>query len=39
MINTGTKLIHAKIGAVIKNMNRNLKPAWEIRLETNIKYQ
>ena len=37
LIYAGTKLVSAKISVPLKNTNRNSKPGWEIRPETEIR--
>ena len=36
-IYAGVKLVFVKTGVSLKNMNRNSKPRWKIRLETQIR--
>ena len=38
LIYAGTILVNEKIGVSLRNMNRNSKPGYEIRPETQIKY-
>ena len=33
----GAKLVSDKTGVPLKNTNKNFKPGWEIRLETQIR--
>ena len=37
LIYPGVKLVGDKIGVPLNNANRNTKPGWEIRLETQIR--
>ena len=37
LIYTGAKLVWDKIGVSLMNTNRNIKPGWDIRLETSIR--
>ena len=37
LIYTGAKLLYAKIGVPLRDTKRNSKPAWKIRLETQIR--
>ena len=38
LIYAGAKLVWTKIGVLQKNRDRNSKPGWEIRLETQMIY-